>query len=212
MDTIDKIYIINLDEREDRFKQLEKELKSLDIKNYVRFPAVKPNVGDYPWEISNQKFASKDPYYIRGSLGCKLSHLSVLRHAKINNYKKILVLEDDIEFTRPLSFVDIAVKSLKGKDYMLLYLSTNLYRAKLKLCGQNLANITNALCAHSYIVNCKYLDQLIQGLTDSKHEVDVFYKEIQQTGKCYTITPGITKQKAGYSNIMERNVIYESIG
>lgn len=214
MEYIDKVYIINLDERRDRYDTLVKEFERVGITNYVRFPAVRPSLDDY--DTTRNKYASQDPNYIRGSLGCKSSHLAILKHARNNGYKYILIFEDDVEFTA--SRVDTLTHALNvlvpTDDFTLLYLSANLYRAKLTRVGgaPGISKISNALCAHSYVVNCRDLDYLISGLETSLHEVDVFYKQVQLEKKCYILAPGITKQRAGYSNIMERKVVYETIG
>ena len=214
MDVIDKIYIINLDERRDRYDALVKEFKRVGITDYIRFPAVRPSLDDY--DTTRNKYASQDPNYIRGSLGCKLSHLAILKHARNNGYKYILIFEDDVEFTESnTGALSRALKILvPAGEFTLLYLSANLYRAKLTRVGgvSGVSKISNALCAHSYVVNCKEINYLIRGLEASLHEVDVFYKQVQLEKKCYILAPGITKQRAGYSNIMERKVVYETIG
>lgn len=212
MDTIDKIYIINLDEREDRFKKIENELNTQNITNYVRFPAVKPDLIDYPYHAATHKFSSKSDNYIRGSLGCKLSHLSILKHAKQHNYNRILILEDDIQFTNNIEVLNNALNTLSDTDFILLYLSANLLKVNLTKYVNNIFKIKNALCAHSYIVNCSYCDFLIKGIETSPYEIDVYYKAIQESNKCFIINPGITRQRDDYSNILERNVSYKTIG
>lgn len=205
-----KVYIINLDERHDRYEKIMAELKRIGITDYVRFPAVKPDVNDYVH--LNYKFASPDQNYIRGSLGCKLSHLAVLRHARKNGYKYILIFEDDVEFTaNDIEALDSALEYI-GDDFTLLYLSANLYGAKCTPVTKSFARISNALCAHSYVVNGRDLDYLITGIEQSLEEIDVYYKKVQQQKKCYILTPGITRQRSDYSNIMERRVVYETIG
>ena len=74
---IDKIIYINLDHRTDRKKEIENELEKFNLKNYERFPAIK---------------------HINGAIGCSKSHLEIIKNAKQQGYKNILVLEDDFEF------------------------------------------------------------------------------------------------------------------
>lgn len=123
-----------------------------------------------------------------------------------------MILEDDVIFTKSLDNLISALEWLKDKDYIFLYLSANLYGAHVQTISPILSKISNVFCAHSYIVNCKYLNYLINGIQNSKYEVDVYYKEVQQAKKCYILKPGITKQGAGFSNILDRNVVYETIG
>jgi glycosyl transferase family 25 len=69
------IEYINLKERSDRKSQIESELHRLNIKNYLRFEAIKATPG---------------------ALGCALSHLEIFKNAPRN--KPLFVLEDDCEF------------------------------------------------------------------------------------------------------------------
>lgn len=206
---MEQVYIINLDERSDRYKKLQQELERVGITNYVRFPAIKPDPNDY--DLNKHNFASKDQNYIRGSLGCKLSHLSILKHARKQGYKKILIFEDDVEFTGNIKLLENALNYL-GDDFTFIYLSANLYKADIKSVKPGLGRLSNALCAHSYVVNCRDLNYLINGIENSPYEVDVFYKQVQLEKKCFILRPGITKQRSDYSNIMERKVVYETIG
>jgi len=211
---IDCVYIINLDSRNDRYQKIVDECKQENITNYVRFPAVQPSLdnGDYTTALRIHKFSNRDNNYVRGSLGCKLSHLAILKHAKRKGHNMILILEDDVEFKLPYSLVHLTMDTLKSYDFCFLYLSANLYGAKLTQKTPNIAMISNAFCAHSYVVNCKYLDYLIKGIEKSPHEVDVFYKQVQYEKPCYIMTPGITRQRSDYSDIQNRKVVYESIG
>jgi GR25 family glycosyltransferase involved in LPS biosynthesis len=123
---IDFIYMINLDQRPEKFKQASEELLNYGIDPY-RFSAVngwelslqaindvglKCSVGmqqlfatAYPIEMQGEpvhEYMSKigRAYFVhgltRGSIGCALSHISVLKDALDSNYKTIWVLEDDI--------------------------------------------------------------------------------------------------------------------
>src|SRR3990172_10356543 len=73
---IEKVIYINLDNRTDRRKEIEHELSVFSIP-FQRFPAIKTAVG---------------------CVGCTQSHLQILKNAKQNNYKNVLILEDDFMF------------------------------------------------------------------------------------------------------------------
>lgn len=86
----EQIYVINLRERKDRrieiSQQLEKLGLSLDDPLVHLFPAVRPTTrGDFP---------------SIGARGCFMSHLGVLEHAIKANYSCILILEDDVDWTK----------------------------------------------------------------------------------------------------------------
>jgi hypothetical protein len=65
------IYVINLEERIDRFNQIKENFKNF---NLIRVNAVK---------------------HVNGSIGCFLSHQECIKIAKQNNMKNIFVIEDD---------------------------------------------------------------------------------------------------------------------
>lgn len=89
LDTIDRLYVINLKSRPDRRREILSELGriGLDAGSPIvkMFDAVKPDTaGTFP---------------SIGARGCFLSHLGVLQHARGNGYRAILILEDDATLT-----------------------------------------------------------------------------------------------------------------
>jgi len=146
---IDFIYMINLDERPEKFAQTSSELASYEIFPY-RFSAV--NGWKLPLEVINdiglvyQKdmlslFATSFPlegngvpsndfmaeegktYFAhcaaRGTIGCSLSHLCVLKDAYDSGYETVWVLEDDVVAVQdPRILPDLIEKldTLVGKD------------------------------------------------------------------------------------------------
>ncbi len=83
----DKSYIINLPERLDRRAEMEQQLKRLGLSDKVTFfPAIRPtDKGEFP---------------SIGARGCFLSHLAVLKDAKSQNLNNLLIMEDDLSFSR----------------------------------------------------------------------------------------------------------------
>jgi hypothetical protein len=83
--TFDKVFVINLPERHDRYREMERELGKLglswDSPQVNRFAALRPpDVGEFPSV---------------GARGCFLSHLGVLEQALRQGLSSVLVLEDD---------------------------------------------------------------------------------------------------------------------
>lgn len=85
---IDKAFIINLDSRPDRRREMRAELQRIGLEpehpQIELFSAIRPeNAG---------AFASV------GARGCFLSHLAVLKRARSENCRAVLILEDDASF------------------------------------------------------------------------------------------------------------------
>ena len=86
----DRVYIINLASREDRRREMRAQLESIGIgipySDVEFFEATRP---DSPGEFPSI-----------GARGCFYSHLGVLRDAQENKYSSILILEDDLNFSK----------------------------------------------------------------------------------------------------------------
>lgn len=90
---IDKIYVINLKKNKDRLKQFIEDSNKAFVK-VDRFEAI------YGKELPNDhpdifKYFTKDNKLAPGQIGCALSHIKIWEDAIKNNYKNIIVFEDD---------------------------------------------------------------------------------------------------------------------
>ena len=83
------IYVINLPTREDRRREMTTQLKRLGLgfqsSNVRLFPAARPE--------------GPGPFPSVGARGCFLSHLGVLEDAERRGNARILILEDDLNFS-----------------------------------------------------------------------------------------------------------------
>ena len=86
----DKIYVLNLHKRSDRWIDIDRRLKRFGIE-FERFGATDGSVIKPIWEkFQNQYFTT--PNY----LACAISHLSIYKDAVSKDYSKILIIEDDV--------------------------------------------------------------------------------------------------------------------
>jgi glycosyl transferase, family 25 len=87
IDFFDRAYVINLRSREDRRQEMARELENAGMPfalgKVELFPAVEPE--------------SAGSFRSIGCRGCFLSHLNVLKKAKEENLRNILVMEDDLK-------------------------------------------------------------------------------------------------------------------
>jgi glycosyl transferase family 25 len=198
-DHIDKIIYINLNKRTDRREEIEEELNHFDLK-YERFEAIEtPGFGIH---------------------GCGLSHLQVLKLAKEQDYKNVLILEDDFQFLvtkeefeknltqffeLDLPF-DVCMLSYNLKEY-----ETTEYDFILRMLDVHSAS--------GYIVNSNYYDKLIELYewalplleTTKMHWVyanDIIWKKYQKEDLWYCFKTRIGKQRDGFSDNAECFVSY----
>lgn len=210
----DKIFFINLDERTDRLKEILGEFEKMDIKNFERFPAIKPSIEFLKnnTNLFNSLTSCRrtELSYIIGSIGCKLSHYNIIKIAKERGYKRILILEDDALFTQSKEDTTNILKTVLNIDFNFIYFGgNNLDNTLIETKYKNLFGIKNMLAAHAYVIDSSIYDIILDNMLLDGSELDCFYiNKIQSLGKCYTIKPCLAIQRESYSNIVHRNVNY----
>lgn len=91
--TIDHIYCINLDKRQDRWLQMQKYFDHFNI-NVTRFSAKTGEDADTDGVI----MYPKNDFFKQGEKGCSYSHYLIWQECLAKNYKRVLILEDDCIF------------------------------------------------------------------------------------------------------------------
>ena len=87
-DVFDKVYLINLEKDTDKYQIMKNKLDNLNI-TFELFRAIDGN------NLNDCKLLT---FGNKGAVGCKMSHMEIIKSAKRNNYSNILILEDDIYF------------------------------------------------------------------------------------------------------------------
>lgn len=190
---INVIYI-NLDTRPDRNIFVIDELKKINVLKPERFKAIK---------LEN------------GALGCSMSHLKCLEHAKKNNYEYTLICEDDIEFLNPELFLH-QLKSFLKKKYewdVILIAGNNMF--PFKPIDETCIQTYNCQTTTGYIVKNSYYDILIQnykeGITklikepnNNNYKLDKYWFDLQKKDNWFLIIPLTIVQKEDYSDIEQK--------
>jgi hypothetical protein len=111
----DAIYCINLDERTDRWAQMQRRFTRLGIAERVRrFAAV----------------ATPDNHHV----GCALSHRGVLSQARAQGLRAVLVLEDDAQFLEGTHWcLRRSLAELGTRSWSILYLGGHKWGRKFEL-------------------------------------------------------------------------------
>lgn len=190
---IEKVYYVNLDSRPDRRTQIEKELDGMGIR-YERFPAI---------------------YDENGAIGCCKSHLAIIKLAKKNKYKNVLVFEDDFQFlvSKKEFYKNMrALKKIPFDGCLLAYNTVNLLDSPFS----KLHKIVDAQTTSGYMINSHYYDPLIkcwetaldmfQKTGDWNYTCDQSWKELQRKDNWYCFKTRIGKQRDSYSNIEKHDV------
>jgi len=149
---VDWKVLINLDNRPDRLELATQELDKVGIDNVYRFPAIQHEIG-----IS----------------GCTRSHYEVIKIAKEEGFKNVLIFEDDIYFStsreefRSNFSSCMAQIELNQANPSFLYLGGNLYATPSNKhehirVDANLYEIVGAKTTHAYIVFSNAYDTILE--------------------------------------------------
>ena len=197
------VFYINLEHRTDRKEHVERELTELEWE-FTRFNAVRlPN---------------------SPALGCTLSHLKILEHAKVNNLDYVIIVEDDICFTNKPLFLENLNKVLSsGKHFDVCVISGNLvppYSNFIKDCA---IKVAHSQTTTGYLVKKHYYDTLINNIktganlllrNPSKpnlYAIDMYWLQLQKRDTWIIVVPLTVTQIESYSDIEKRNVDYSKV-
>tara|TARA_R100000315_G_C5211178_1_gene125462 strand:- start:267 stop:968 length:702 start_codon:yes stop_codon:yes gene_type:complete len=187
--TFDKIYCINLDHRVDRWESAKQELSKYNILDLVtRFPGCIGENGE-----TSYVFATK-------------SHIECIKDAKINNYKNILILEDDFKFinekwtgdqfvtSNPEEVINNALEQLQDIEWDMLYFSylIKLPRkfAEYKQITKNVFQSVSQAWANAYGVSNNLYDFILKNDPTGHLVIDQYYsKYLTHRFKCLNIMP-----------------------
>lgn len=201
----DEIYCINLSRRTDRWLTCCEEFDKQKI-NVKRISAIDGNP-------DNIKHSIKEPYIFKnGMIGCALSHLEVIKDAKKNNYSKILVLEDDIEFIENVNDVFFSKISFLPEDWKMLYFGGNHLGNHIEDVNQHFFKIKNTYTTHCLGLKNDMFDVFIERVPfNIDKPIDVIFAEWQKQYASYCFMPHLAWQRKGFSDIDNAYVDYDDI-
>ena len=154
IDFFDRAYVINLPSRTDRRQEMASELRSAGMPftsgKVEIFSAIKPE--------------SPEPFQSIGYKGCFLSHLNVLKKAKMEGLNNVLVMEDDLKLRNDFQrYEDDILRELLDHSWDIAhfgYLSDNFSQEGVK--SPILQPFSGEIIgAQFYAVNRKAFDTLI---------------------------------------------------
>ena len=198
---ITNAFYINLEEREDRKKKTKKEFKQLKIK-IQRMKAIK---------LEN------------GRIGCSMSHLKCLQHAKENNLDHDLIVEDDIHFMNIKLFKEQLNKFLSSSIEwdVVLFAGNNL--PPYQIYGDFCVKVSRCQTTTGYLVKNHYYDILISNIKESiqhllkepdrhiDYAIDKYWFKLQEKDNWFIITPLSVVQREYYSDIEKRETNYSKL-
>lgn len=164
----DMVYYINLDKDVERNRHIIELFKMQGITRYKRVSGhvVESNFESIPFYVY-RNFNKKDEKYVKGAIGCRLSHLSVIQDAKSNGYDKILIFEDDVMCVKEIN--DLLLGNYNNiKNFDMLYfggIQEQLFRNQI-------------VTTHCYALSKDIFDDILNMAIPSGMEIDNFYAKI----------------------------------
>ena len=154
MDFFDRVQIINLHSRKDRRQETELEFSRygfpINTDKVSFFNAICPT--------------SPEGFSHVGVRGCFLSHMKIIEEAKKHRLNNILILEDDICFSKHiLEYGMVAIESLEKMDWDIAYFGHGMGNQSSQLTWKEVNQ--PMLLAHFYAINGKTLENFYKFLT-----------------------------------------------
>jgi len=199
-DRFDKVYCINLKHRQDRKNNILSETIKYDLGELSFFEAFNGNDFINPYKITN------------GNFGLIKSNIEIIKDAKNNNYKSILILEDDCYFTSEVLNADSYFEMLPD-DWDMLYMggnhNTHMGEAPPKKINEKIVKLHNTFTTHFVAINHNMYDVILERLLKFDNPIDVIYAGIQKTYNVYCTSTVIAKQLNGFSDIENKIIDYD---
>jgi glycosyl transferase family 25 len=189
---LDKVIYINLDHRIDRKASIERQLSVFPKEKIFRFPGI-------------YQAAS-------GFMGCAQSHIRVLEIAIQNQFKNILIVEDDMIWNQIEKHYCIFEYLATTKPYDVIVLG-----GSKAIFDKETLKVTQVEAPVAYLVNNTYyntllenyqtgLNLLIQTNYPQSYCLDQYWKSLQPAGNWYIVRPCLSYQGNDFSDIENRFV------
>jgi hypothetical protein len=188
------IYYINLKHRYDRLSDTVQEFKSLNIiaKRFEGILALRDGKGYNAF-----------------------SFLELIKKAKSEGMKNIVIFEDDVQFINHSDFypvIESFYEFAKNNPWDMFYLGYNAH-TPLEHINKNICEVHDCFALHAVIWNHTSFDYIIDVtdkiLNDPDFIIDVFVKdEIQTKARCYGALPILAIQRKSFSDIENKIVDY----
>jgi len=207
--SIDKIYILNLEERKDRFIEIMSELCKMGapLNKIYHYKALKEKVTG---------IKDLDAY-----IGATKNHLDVVKHFINEKYKYCLIIEDDITFSSNIEKhqLDLETFFKRNYDFDVCLISTSKYFHIEEY--DDLLNLSYQNCTTSsgYILSAKtaykVLDCFETGYTEmikthdhERYVCDRYWAKLQKDNKFFVFKEKFAYQRPNFSNTTNTSCCY----
>ncbi len=196
-----RIFCINLARRTDRMQYFYNVSKFLEF-DYERIEGVDGSL----IKFENPRILE---HFHPGDVGCTLSHLKTVTRAKELNLENYLVFEDDIEPSKDFTEKFSSFMDQVPLDWDMIYFGVNTNNSNPPHVSENVLKLTMGYTTHAIAVKSTMYDALIEKWSVPSKQVDVLLSELHSDFNVYAFTPNLVGQKAGKSDILNKEVNYD---
>lgn len=212
--TINKIFVLSLEESADRRNYIFDQLDKLDLSaincGYEWFPGKRPTEEE---KAQNANFfsTSSAKTYRDGELGCLLSHIAIMRLALERNYDNVMILEDDIVVLDP-AFATVCNNHMKkmvelGENFDVLYLGASHKRPHVGKITDHLYRVGAAHGTFGYIVSKKFMQVLVEPYA-YKYPIDKHWNHVRPSTNKICMVPHVVNIRNCVSDVTGEYTTY----
>jgi GR25 family glycosyltransferase involved in LPS biosynthesis len=198
----DKVYCINLDKRTDRWDKVCKIFSENNIDGVERYSAIDGST-------LNLDLISYNKSLLKGELGILETHIKLIKEAKEQNLKSILIMEDDVYFTKEIENFDDYMNSVPIDWDMLFIGGNHLYGNTPIKVNKKIMKVNHTLAIHCLGVKHTIYDVILEITKRRMKQIDNYYADLQKGYNAYCFTPNMALQYEDFSDIQNRNVNYD---
>lgn len=194
-------YIVNLPKRHDRREQASKELESVGIDDYVVWPAIDGDEAEIDWKQIRPIHG-----WNKNAAALVLTTAQIIQDAKEKKHNKILIVEDDVEFSSDAKEYLEEFSLIDELSWDMFFFGYQNDRSPLMLTNK-IVRLKRAFCCHCYMIHSRVYDDYLFHLKEVDRPIDWITSEVfHPMGRCLATKKSIAFQKPDYSNIQKKHV------
>ena len=187
---VDRIFVINLDRRQDRWAHCVDQFAKLGLTNVERFPG---------WDgvIVNGK--------PNGNAGCTASHRSILELTAYHKWRRVLVFEDDFEAVHSDTQERFAaILPELPEKWDLLYLGGHYAEEPISRHSKHVIRCGRMHTTSSYIVTSDHARRMAPNISGIG-PIDTLFSGFARDSLHYILQPRLFVQYSSFSDLTERD-------
>ena len=165
------------------------------------------------YRIRAQRFSAIEPVeennnIHKGEIGIIRSNYEIIKRAKNDNLKSVLIFEDDFEL------VDDFITKFKEQisqvpdDWDFIYFGA-MHISELISVSKNISKMNRSFLSHTFAVKNTMFDIILETIKNESQPLDVYYADMMPNCNAYCVIPHLSNQYNGYSYIQNRNLNFD---